>query len=203
MPTHVPEMNQVGGQAHSLPHHHHTHTRAGDAPGGAGTVRGAVRGAVGGQLRSSLRCCGPQPGGHGGSAVTLLVTFLLLPVPATACPQIRVCPEGLEVGGAVTLTRMMRAMQEQIRVRPAMQTRTFQAVVDQLRYAGGGEGGCVQVFRGLRFKCRLTHTGTQSTHAVFVQWRWWLLRCEPGFREDGSGLRRGGMQFSCNGGGGC
>ena len=55
-------------------------------------------------------------------------------------PQISVTPEGVEVGAAVTLTRLMRFLKDQIAARPAHETETFCAVVNQLR-SGGVLGG--------------------------------------------------------------
>ncbi len=47
--------------------------------------------------------------------------------------QIAVTGEGIEVGAAATLTRLMHFLKQQIAARPAHETETFRAVVNQLR----------------------------------------------------------------------
>lgn len=48
--------------------------------------------------------------------------------------QIKVTESGVEVGAAVTLSRMMRAFKELMASRPRHETSTLEAVVNQLRW---------------------------------------------------------------------
>lgn len=50
------------------------------------------------------------------------------------CPsQISITAEGIEVGAAVTLTRLMKFLKKEIEARPSYETEVFKAVVNQLR----------------------------------------------------------------------
>lgn len=46
---------------------------------------------------------------------------------------------GVEVGAAVTLTRLMHFLKAQIATRPSHETQTFRAVVNQLRWFAGNQ----------------------------------------------------------------
>ncbi len=65
-----------------------------------------------------------------------LVAVIAAPLRVCRCAymQIKVTDSGVEVGAAVTLSRMMRAFRELMASRPRHQTSTLEAVVNQLRW---------------------------------------------------------------------
>lgn len=62
---------------------------------------------------------------------------IIAPTHVPEMNAIAVTPTHVEVGSAVTLTRMMAAFKEQIAARPATETGTLRAVVNQLRWFAG------------------------------------------------------------------
>lgn len=114
-PTHVPELNEVSTPMflHVIPLNYsraRAHARALDR-----WCR---------LLWLLCSCCSNPDPQHTMPLVT--------PCPHTSL-QITVTDAGVEVGGAVTLTRLSAFLKRLIAERPAWQTATFRAVVEQLR----------------------------------------------------------------------
>ena len=51
----------------------------------------------------------------------------------------QVGPQGLRVGAAITLTKLMRTMKQLVAERPKHETRTFQAMGEQMKYFAGNQ----------------------------------------------------------------
>ncbi len=51
----------------------------------------------------------------------------------------QVGPEGLTVGAAVTLSRLMRKLKQLVTARPKHETRTYQAMGEQMKYFAGNQ----------------------------------------------------------------
>ena len=58
---------------------------------------------------------------------------IIAPTHVPEMNQISITAKGVEVGAAVTLTRLMKFLKNEIEARPSYETEVFKAVVNQLR----------------------------------------------------------------------
>ena len=61
----------------------------------------------------------------------------MLPLVSTSEPVLQVDDAGITVGASVTLSSFMDALRGLIKSRPAHETGTFKALVEQMRYFAG------------------------------------------------------------------